>query len=446
MDPKQNNDSFGSLSSGGDGPMAGGAGAAGGVPEVGAAPVAGTSAVGAPEASTPVANAPVAGNPATNNPVASNAATGTPAVAGGNTIFPGAVGAAGVSGFGGMTSVGSAGAGFGSTSGTNPVASNPFGQTSTGQGQANAFFAQGNMNTGMPIGSGTGDVVIGGDQKKNQKKMLLVGGLIALVVLIVVGLVASAIFSRGGGSDGGGSDVANQKSAFNSYANYVLFGEDSDEDLTEEEIYENSAYFETLDINEDVITKYTLEANKKFGELERSYAQDNDPYWQTAFTDMSDFFQKLPSALPLTVKELSDAFASGGRSGAEELIDRRYSTSDYSSDEDGLSSMFLDYLDAASSLSALRLNVIEKAKEGGCVISDSLENSCYTMNESEIQEAEGYFAESNDSVEAMRQNAFLAIQNMFNKIYGYDNENEEIDEEVRLDDNSQDNEGADDEA
>ena len=375
MDPKQNNDSFGSLSSGGNGPVAGGAGA-------GSAPVdTGGVSGGATSGGVVGAGAPGAiGTPANGMPVGTVGA-GTPAAVGGNTLFPGTVGAGGATGTGGVGTngvgtgavgtgaTGVDGAGFGSTMGANPVAANPFGQAGANSGQANAIFGQGNTGSAAPIGSATSDVVIGGGAQQKPKKALVIGAIVA-VVLIVVGLIVGIMFGRGGGSsDDGQVNTADQKAAFNSYANYVMFGEDSSEDLTEEKMSEYSVYFETLGDNEDAIIKYTLEANKKFGELQSTYSSDNW-YEQLALSNMQDYFQVYPSVQVLTLKEISELYTSNGREAVEALIDSRYSVGNYYSDSEDVSGDLLNYFEAASNLGLFQLDIIERARALDCVLAD----------------------------------------------------------------------------
>lgn len=81
-----------------------------------------------------------------------------------------------------------------------------------------------NPMMGAPISSGTGDIVLAPEKK--SRKGLIIGLIVG--VLIVVGLVAGIFLTRGGGI--GGVNMSTEE-AFNRYANYLLYGEESDAPL-----------------------------------------------------------------------------------------------------------------------------------------------------------------------------------------------------------------------
>ena len=358
MDPTQNNDSFGSLSSGGDNPVSG----TGGVPS------------GIPNSGMP------AGDGAANGVPAGIPNSGMPVGVGGANP-----GAAMVSGTDVTNPTMSATQPFPGQSATGVGQTNMFfGQANVSPGQANAIFSQANVNNGMPISSGAGDVVIGGGQKQNQKKVLLVGGLIALVVLIVVGLIVGIVFSGGSGSGGGGqAGQAGLKGDFNNYTNYVMFGEDSNDDVTVDQLSEFSVYFDNLLDDEAALTKYIVEANKKFDALKNSYPDDGEN--QFMLESLADFFQKYPDARIMTAKEMSDLLASGGRNEVVALIDRRFSTSD-----ENISNDYLFYLNSARDFSVFQLDLAERAINAGCALIDTLDTNCYALTEEESQKNDEY--------------------------------------------------------
>ncbi len=451
MDPKQNNNSFGSLSSGGNEPVAGGA-------DGGSAPVDGGVTGGVPGGTVSTAGTagtagmPAAGAPVGTTPVGTMSA-GTPAAVGGNTLFPGTVGVAGAGGVGAGSSVGAGGVGTGATgfnnfgtngvAGANPMATGVFGQAGANPGQANAIFGQAgaNLNGAMAIGSASsGDVVIGGGVQQKPKKALVIGA-IAAAVLIVAGLIMGVMFGQGGGGSGDSGQVssADQKTLFNSYVNYVMFGEDSSEDLTEERASEYRAYFESLVNDGDALIKYTLEANKKFGDFKTSYS--GGEYGDHALLSLDDYFQRFPSAMPITVKEMSDLFKQSGRDSVESLIDNRYSIG--TGDDDSASSDYLYYIDVVREYSEFRLSIIERASMEDCTLNESLESDCYALSGDDIQTAQNYDQELLEAEFTMRQNAFVAIQDLYDEIYGLDGEDDDTEDgEISSDDTEQTDEGS----
>ena len=103
-----------------------------------------------------------------------------------------------------------------------PSYSNPaFGAGAGGQPQQPVF---GGGGTQAPVSSGTGGIVLAPEKKSHK------GVIIALIVaaLIIGGLFAAVFFMRSGGNGVASGDA---RSAFNKYANYILYGEDSDKAL-----------------------------------------------------------------------------------------------------------------------------------------------------------------------------------------------------------------------
>lgn len=106
-----------------------------------------------------------------------------------------------------------------------PSYSNPaFGAGAGGQPQQPVFGAGGVQ---VPISSGTGDIMLA-PEKKSHKGVIIA---LILAVLIIGGLFVAVFLMRGGGNSGVSGDA---KIAFNKYANYLLYGEDSDKELEEE--------------------------------------------------------------------------------------------------------------------------------------------------------------------------------------------------------------------
>lgn len=108
----------------------------------------------------------------------------------------------------------------------------------------------------QPVSSGTGDIVLA-PEKKSKK-----GVIIAIIVALVLAgaLLAVAFATLGGGGNSGVSGDA--KTAFNRYANYLLYGEDSDKELegeydVDEIYYLDDIMTEDIDYTEEV--RETLE-------------------------------------------------------------------------------------------------------------------------------------------------------------------------------------------
>lgn len=137
----------------------------------------------------------------------------------------------------------------------NPSYNNPaFGAGSGGQPQQPVFGASGVQT---PVGSGAGDIVLA-PEKKSHKGVIIA---LILAVLIIGGLfIVMFLIPRGSGSVNV-SDAT--KLAFNKYANYLLYGEDSDKALEGE--YDEINIYKLDEIRSEdakAVTNYFKTANE----------------------------------------------------------------------------------------------------------------------------------------------------------------------------------------
>ena len=108
-----------------------------------------------------------------------------------------------------------------------------------------------------PVGSGVGDIVLVPEKKSHR------GVVIALIiaVLIIGGLFVAVFLAKNNGGNSGVSEDA--KLAFNKYANYLLYGEDSDKVLEGE--YDESSIYKLDEIRSEdakAVTNYFKTANE----------------------------------------------------------------------------------------------------------------------------------------------------------------------------------------
>lgn len=147
-----------------------------------------------------------------------------------------------------------AGRGFGGASNRmNFGVSNPQGGGLASNPQS--FAPQPMAPVQTPISSGTGDIVLA-PEKKSHKGVIIA---LVLAALIIGGLFAAVFLMRGGNSGTNGD----AKTAFNKYANYLLYGEDSDKALEGE--YDESNIYKLDEIRSEdakAVTNYFKTANE----------------------------------------------------------------------------------------------------------------------------------------------------------------------------------------
>ncbi|MBR3132405.1 hypothetical protein IKG33_03300 [Candidatus Saccharibacteria bacterium] len=119
-------------------------------------------------------------------------------------------------------------------------------------------FSSGGIASGggaMPINSGTGDIVLNSGASKEKSKKWLVIGCIAVVLIIAIVLMLLSTFKGNGTEDELNISV---KEAFNKYGNYLLYGNDSTEEIVKDDdldIYSTEFFFDSMDSEQLTILK-----------------------------------------------------------------------------------------------------------------------------------------------------------------------------------------------
>lgn len=134
-------------------------------------------------------------------------------------------------------------------------------------------FGSGGASASVPISSGAGDIILAPEKKSYKKPIIIVMIIIALIISGIV--VAFSLMPSGGGLN----VSSDAKIAFNKYANYLLYGEDSDRPLEGE--YDDSRIYEFDEMrSEDVknMASYLKKVNSlwnSLGSLVGNYGDDD---------------------------------------------------------------------------------------------------------------------------------------------------------------------------
>lgn len=157
-----------------------------------------------------------------------------------------------------------------------PMSSTPM-QNNFGQGPlTQGGFSQNPFSGGIytpPVYSQSGDIILGGDTtptKKSKAKAVLA----VLAILIVVAGVVWAVVSSFGGLMGGSNSTTNDtKALLNTYSNYLLYGTDSSDVLSED-----SSIWNTDNIDKQLSDTDTEAKNSYFDKLIELYEKFKDSY------------------------------------------------------------------------------------------------------------------------------------------------------------------------
>lgn len=177
--------------------------------------------------------------------------------------------------------------------------------TLSGNGMPNNMNMGTNMQQGMgmqqpgtgamsSVGSGQGDIILAAEKKSHK------GVIIALILaaLIIGGMFAVVYLSSSSLFGGGGASV-DAKTAFNRYANYLLYGENSDAELKGE--YNENGIYMVYEIK-DGDNKINMMAMDGTGAEEYSDVTASD-FFAKAETLWGDFYKALDSNATSLVNE-----------------------------------------------------------------------------------------------------------------------------------------------
>lgn len=147
-------------------------------------------------------------------------------------------------------------------------------------------FGSGGAIAPPPVSSGTGDIVLA-PEKRSHKGIIIA---IILAVLIIGGILAVMFLTSGGGRN---TDVSNEaKLAFNKYANYLLYGGDSNKVLEGE--YDEDGIYKLDEMRSEsaqAVTNYFKTANEFLTNFESLASGNIDDELMTAINNYRANFE-----------------------------------------------------------------------------------------------------------------------------------------------------------
>ena len=265
------------------------------------------------------------------------------------------------------------------------------------------------MNSQQPISSGTGDIVLGGadSNKKSRKGIVILIILVAFLALIGGGILLwqNGVF---GGSGSSQLQVANLEEKFNSYIDYVLYGEDSAEKYGIDEIEAWTPYFAGLEGDE--LSAYIEKANYKYLELENAYSQSNAND-RVDITPMKIYYQDYASMQPMSEKEVSDFYIENGLGQTKKMINNKYIFS-------GNNLQFETYLESVNDSLSNYLTLLVKADKAGCIRDKKIVSGCYKLTEEEYKVYQEKELEMGKTGDVLKKSAVDTLKSVYNTLYG----------------------------
>lgn len=173
---------------------------------------------------------------------------------------------------------------------------------------------------GVPASTGTGDIVLAPEKK--SKKWWIVGGVVGVLLL---GIVIMIMFiwpnNKVGGRDG------DMKSSFNRFANYVLYGEETVDEIDSALDTSYEYYFNNNSNNDETYERinglYDVFLNN-YNNQGKQGLDDNTNAWVNSEKEMLNFMTALYPKKRITVLSLLDSYMEGGHVKADEFASNYY--------------------------------------------------------------------------------------------------------------------------
>ena len=257
-----------------------------------------------------------------------------------------------------------------------------------------------------------GDIILPPTPTNQSKKRVV---LIVIVVIVALLAITLGILLRcTGGGQNGSSSPGSLKEAFNSYANYIISGEDKNSDVDIELVQTTEPYFYSIEDATD-LKNYVEKANQKYQAFSDKYYESEDNVLE--IESIKAYYQGVASTHLFTEGSLLKEYINGGVSGAEEYI---YKTFDYDLNDPALGTLS-PYITASRTLAVLQLDNFKKLSTLGCIKNDTIVEGCYQNSESENGAISEAILEKWQAENTIYYQATQTLVSSYNEINNEDN-------------------------
>ena len=224
--------------------------------------------------------------------------------------------------------------------------------------------------------SGTGDVVLGGVEPKKSKRGLIVVIVLCLMIS-VVGLVAY-VFNRNTNRDTGSVQTlaGNYREAFNEYANYILYGKDSLNDI--ENSYQPDVFYAIWQAADEKDEAFFDKSKVLFGNITNQLQKQENSIDFIAFNDYAntfDFYYLYNTVPKISSADILEKYLQNGKEAVSEYINSSYEAFEESSD------LAQSYGRGQKEIDLLTLDQIDIAHANGCIENGAINQSCFNSLE-----------------------------------------------------------------
>ena len=299
----------------------------------------------------------------------------------------------------------------------------------------NSFGSSTQGGVGVPISSGTGDIVLNSSSSKKPKKGLIV--LIVVLVLAIIGLVVAYFVLKPNGKSA--INPSSYGTEFNKFANYVLSGEENGEkissglnlsydyylvgvlDSNEGWDIKNAVLNKTKSLYDAFLLKYN-ENRKQDNDIEnaRDNIENDEMYYKGVLADsiddmgaMIDFMKKIYSRDRITLDVITEMYLSEGDELAKQEIANYYDFSDESEN-----SYEMDFEGTLNVVVSAQLFLLQTYNDVGCLVNGEMDDVCLSNNASteQIDEISTARTDLNDALQNM-ESYYEMDKNLIDKIF-----------------------------
>lgn len=281
----------------------------------------------------------------------------------------------------------------------NPVQTQGFGgaQQMDQVSQSTSVFQQPQPSQFQPqtVAPNTGDIVLGGGTKPKKFKKGLVLAIIIFLIIITGGLTAYFLTRNNANNNAVSVQTlaSNYREAFNEYANYILYGKDSLEDIAG--TYESGVFYSIWQAADEEDAGFFNKSKVLFDNIAIQLQKQENEMDFVFFDNYSDIFNfyYLYNTVPrISSMSILEKYLQDGKESTSEYINDSYKVFDESS---GLAQVYSRNQKEADLLTLDQINV---AYSNGCIEGNTINKSCFSSLGTEFAEQKADFVRNVNSI------------------------------------------------
>lgn len=231
------------------------------------------------------------------------------------------------------------------------------------------------------VASGTGDVVLGGVEPKKSKRGLIV--VIVLCLMISVAGLVAYVFNRNTNRDTGSVQTlaGNYREAFNEYANYILYGKDSLNDI--ENSYQPDVFYAIWQAADEKDEAFFSRSRTLFDNVVKQLGNSGgniDLVLFNSYASIFDFYYLYNTVPKVSSADILEKYLQSGKEATSEYINSSYKIFEESSDLAQL------YGQNQKEIDLLTLDQVDAAYSNGCIENSAINQSCFDSLGTDILE------------------------------------------------------------